>query len=147
MKSYGQALTQLGDASRGKAVFEKNCSACHRAGGLGVEMGPNLAAMQARGKAAILTNVLDPNREVNPAYVNYLVETTDGRSLTGMIVNETGTSITLQKEKKQQVEVPKSDIEAIKNTGLSLMPSGLEKEIPIDQMADLLEFLMQVEQP
>ena len=102
---------------------------------------------QARGKAAILTNVLDPNREVNPAYVNYLVETTDGRSLTGMIVNETGTSITLQKEKKQQVEVPKSDIEAIKNTGLSLMPSGLEKDIPIDQMADLLEFLMQVEQP
>ena len=51
-------------------------------------IGPNLAAMRSRGAEAILTNVLDPNREVNPQYLNYIVQTRSGRSLSGMIASE-----------------------------------------------------------
>ena len=84
-----------GDAERGKQVFAKTCAACHKVQGVGHDIGPNLAAMKARGPEAILLNVLDPNREVNPQYLSYAVLTTDGRQLTGMIAAETATSVTL----------------------------------------------------
>lgn len=142
METYRRSLTLLGDPVRGQAIFTQHCSQCHRAGEVGFEIGPNLATMKTRGKEAILANVLAPNREVNPAFVNYLVETRDGRLLTGMIADETTTRMTLRKEKSQEVNIPKSEIAAIKNTGMSLMPTGLEKEISVEQMADLLEFLM-----
>lgn len=140
---YQPAIRMLGDVEKGRAVFEKNCAKCHRAGGVGFEIGPNLAAMRARGKSAILANVLDPNLEVNPQFVNYIVETADGRTHTGMLANETETSITLKQENNKTTTLLKSDIEAIKNSGLSLMPTGLEKDLPVEQMADLLEFLIQ----
>lgn len=142
VQSYKRSLTLLGDVASGKKVFQQHCSKCHRANGTGFEIGPNLAAMKARGKAAVLANVLDPNREVNPAYLNYLVQTNSGRTFTGMIAHESSTALTLKQEQNKLIEISKSDIEAIKNSGLSLMPVGLEKEISVEQMADLLEFLM-----
>ncbi|MEC9093604.1 MAG: hypothetical protein VX438_12905, partial [Planctomycetota bacterium] len=62
--------------------------------------------------------------------------------LTGMIDNESDNGISLKQEKNKVTNLARSEIEAIKNSRLSLMPSGLEKEITVDQMADLLEFLM-----
>ena len=55
----------------------------------------NLAAMKARGPEAILLNVLDPNREVNPQFLSYALLTLDGRQLTGMITAETATSASI----------------------------------------------------
>lgn len=142
LKKYEASLNLLGDIQNGQKIFEKHCAKCHRAGGVGFEIGPNLAAMKSRGKAAILSNVLDPNREVNPAYLNYLVETFDGKTHNGMIAAETASTLSLKQEKNKRLDFAKTEIEAIKNTGLSLMPVGLEKEIKVEQMADLLEFLM-----
>ena len=51
--------------------------------------GPNLATIQNRGPEAIVLNILDPNREVNPQYVNYLVVTKNGQTASGMIAGET----------------------------------------------------------
>ncbi len=97
VEAYRSALSMPGDRERGREVFKKICAACHKLDGMGHEVGPNLAAMQNRGPEAILVNVLDPNREVNPQYVNYVLLTDDGRSLTGMIAAETATSVTLKR--------------------------------------------------
>lgn len=142
ISAYQKSLSILGRASVGRKIFEKHCSNCHKASGLGFEIGPNLAAMKSRGKSAILSNVLDPNREVNPAFANYIVQLDDGRNVTGMITGETSNSITLTEAGNKSQTVSRDQIEAIKNSGLSLMPEGFEKEISIEQMADLLEFLM-----
>lgn len=142
IKNYQKSLLMLGQASKGKKIFEKHCANCHKAAGIGYEIGPNLVAMKSRGKAAILSNVLDPNREVNPSFNNYIVQLDDGRSVNGMITNETSNSITLTSAGNKSQTVSRDKIEAIKNSGLSLMPEGLEKEISVEQMADLLEFLM-----
>ena len=85
--------------------------------------------------------MLDPNREVNPQYLNYAVLTTDGRQLTGMIAAETATSITLKRADNATDTVLRIDIEQLKSTGMSLMPEGMEKQIDQQTMADLLEFL------
>ena len=108
-----------GDAERGKQVFTKTCAACHKVQTTGNDIGPNLAAMKARGPEAILLNVLDPNREVNPQYLNYAVMTTDGRQLTGLIAAETATSITLKRADNATDTVLRIDIEQLKHPFVS----------------------------
>jgi putative membrane-bound dehydrogenase-like protein len=138
---YREVLTLAGNAAGGKEVFTKVCAACHKVGGVGHEIGPNLAAMKARGAEAILVNVLDPNREVNPQYLNYAVRLTDGRTLTGMIAAESATSLTLRRADNQQDTVLRIEIDQLKSSGQSLMPEGIERQIDKQQMADLLEYL------
>ena len=79
------SLNVSGDPAAGKKVFQKTCSICHKLEGVGHEIGPNLATIQNRGPETILVNILDPNREVNPQYLNYVLVSDDGRSTTGMI--------------------------------------------------------------
>src|SRR5690606_25838020 len=145
LASYLERLWQGGDATRGRAVFEKQCATCHQVGSLGKPIGPSLAAMKNRGAEAIVTNVLDPNREVNPQFVSYSIVTAQGRSLSGMISSETATSLTLRQADGREVVVLRIDIEELRSTGLSLMPEGLEKQIDPQQMADLVQFLLAAE--
>jgi putative heme-binding domain-containing protein len=141
VEEYRGVLEMKGDAARGKQVFAKVCAACHRVEGVGHELAPSLAAMKTRGSEAILLNVLDPNREVNPQYLSYALLTLDGRQLTGLIAAETATSVTLKRADNASDTVLRIDIDQLKSSGLSLMPEGLEKQIDQQAMADLLEYL------
>ncbi|MBW3595956.1 MAG: c-type cytochrome [Planctomycetes bacterium] len=145
LAKFRAALELEGDAAPGKAAFTKHCSKCHRLEGAGHELGPNLAAMQNRGPEAILTNVIDPNREVNPQYVTYVLITQDGRSLSGMISAETATSVTLRRAENAHDTVLRIDIDELRSTGQSLMPEGMEKEIDVQMMADLIAYIQSVE--
>ncbi len=144
LAAYKTALTLKGDEARGKALFKKVCAACHRVEGVGHEIGPSLAALQGRGPDTILLNVLDPNREVNPQYVNYVVVTKDGRQFTGMVAAETATSVTLKRAENLTDTLLRIDIEQMRSTGLSLMPEGLEQQVDRQGMADLIAYVMNV---
>jgi len=141
VERYRQALNTLGSPDKGRAVFRSTCIACHRAEGVGQELAPNLMTVQNRGAEAILLNILDPNREVNPQFVNYVVVTKDGRSASGIIAGESATSITLRRGEGQSETILRSQVEELSSTGMSLMPEGLEKEIDQQAMADLLAYL------
>ena len=140
--AYLTALQTPGDAERGRTVFRKHCAACHRVDGAGVDVGPNLSAFANRGPEALVTNVLDPNREVHPQYLSYLVLTADGRTLTGMIVAESAGSVTLQRAEGVRETVRRRDVESLRGTGTSLMPVGLERSIDPAAMADLAAYLL-----
>ncbi len=140
--SYRPVLSLQGEASRGKVTFQKICAACHRADGVGHEIGPNLATVKNRGAEFILFNVLDPSREVNPQYVNYMAVTDDGRTLTGMIATETATSITLKRAEGAADTILRTNLEDLRSTGLSIMPEGLEKQIDKQTMADVIAYLL-----
>lgn len=142
VQAYRGALEMPGDVDRGKLVFKKICAACHRAEGVGYEIGPNLATVQNRGAESILVNVLDPSREVNPQFVNYIVETDDGRSITGMVAAETATSVTLKRAENATDTVLRINIDQMQSTGLSIMPEGVEKDLDIQAMADLIAYLL-----
>lgn len=144
VERYRPALKLAGDAAAGREVFRKNCAACHKLEGAGHEIGPNLATIKNRGAEAILTNVLDPNREVNPQYLNYLLVTDDGRSVTGMIKSESAASITLVRGDEQSDTVLRSEVEALQSTGLSLMPEGLEQQIDPPALANLIAYLLSI---
>jgi putative heme-binding domain-containing protein len=144
LAKYASALQRAGDLERGRQVFTKHCASCHRVEGKGHEIGPNLATIKSRGPDSILVNVLDPNAEVNPQYVNYVVLTVDGRTMTGMIASENANSITLQRAEAATDTVLRSDVERLQSTGKSIMPEGLEESIDVQSMADLISYLMQV---
>src|SRR6185437_10759296 len=142
--AYRGALALKGEPAKGKVIFQKTCVACHQLEKVGNELGPNLVSMQARGPEAILINILDPNLEVNPQYVEYVVLTRDGRTLSGLLSAETATSITLKRAQGEMDSVLRADVAKMRSTGLSLMPEGLEQQFDQQGMADLVAYLMSV---
>ena len=144
--AYEDVISMPGDASRGREVFKRVCAACHQVEGTGHAIGPNLVTMRNRGPESIVVNVLDPNREVNPEFLNYILVTADGRTLSGMIAAETATGLTLKRAENASDTVLRIDIEEMRSTGMSLMPEGLEKDLDKQALADLLAYLSSIEQ-
>ena len=144
VNDYQAALKIKGVAGRGKVVFTKNCSACHKLQGVGKELGADLNGISNKSPEAILVNILDPNREVKPKFLNYVLSTTDGRTHLGMIVEETATSIRLQRHDGTRVTVLRIHIDKLHSTNLSFMPEGIEKQIDPRAMADLLVYLTSI---
>src|SRR5205814_7730765 len=120
---YRPALELQADAARGKAVFQKTCSTCHRLENVGVEVGPDLlSALRNKSREQLLTDILDPSREVDPRYINYMVTTKAGRSFSGMIAAETASSLTLRRAEKAEDTILRNQIDEIVATAKSLMP-------------------------
>lgn len=142
LRAYQVTLTLAGDRERGAAVFRQQCSGCHQIGSVGYQVGPNLVALKSRGAEAILTNVLDPNREVNPAWRDYLAVTTDGTTHNGVLVQEAAESLTLRRAEAKETRLLRADVEVIRDTGRSLMPEGLEKNVDTQALADLIQFIL-----
>jgi len=147
IEAYQAALKLKGDPKRGQWVAEQICIACHKIGKLGNDVGPNLATIQNRSPADLMANILDPNREVQANYTQYLVELRDGRSVSGFIVSESPASITLKRMEGVQETLLRQNIKHISSNSRSLMPEGLEQLIDQQQMSDLIAFLLHLKQP
>ncbi|MAX36176.1 MAG: dehydrogenase [Gimesia sp.] len=143
--AYQPALDLKTDLAAGKVIFKRECLTCHKLGKEGYEVGPNLATIKNRTASEILVHVLDPNKEVSPNYLEYVVVTDVGLIETGIIVNETPSSITLKKAENKEITILRENIEEIRSSGKSLMPEGFEKKIKTREMADLIAYLMALE--
>ena len=141
LADYQVALQMIGDPARGREVFRKNCATCHKIGDIGVNVAPDIADSRTKTPAQILLGILQPNRAIDSNYVSYSVITVDGRALTGILGAETGSSITLRQPEDKTVTLLRSEIEEMRSNGVSLMPEGLEKNIPHQAMADLIHFI------
>jgi putative heme-binding domain-containing protein len=139
---YQSVLSTASDRTRGQKIFERECLTCHKLGDKGHEVGPNLATIRHRTPQEVLAHVLDPNREVAPNYLEYVVALDDGRVATGLIASETATSLSLRAADNKQETILRQNIDEIQSTGKSLMPEGFEKKINPQEMADLLAFLL-----
>ncbi len=138
---YVPALRLKGDPGHGLEVFNAQCASCHRVGKTGVEVGPDLAGVAARTPEELLVNILDPNRQVQSNYVNYMIRTFDGRTLSGIVAEETPTTITLRRAEGIEDIILRDDIDEMISMGLSIMPEELEAAIDFQQMADLIAYI------
>ncbi|MEW4529628.1 PVC-type heme-binding CxxCH protein [Maioricimonas sp. JC845] len=138
---YEPALEGDADATRGHAVFKKNCATCHRVGEEGFAVGPDLVSISNKSPRDLLIAILDPNREAQPNFTSYTALTESGQVHTGLIAAETAGSITLRRAEGKEDTLLREDIEVLKSNGISLMPVGLEKEISPEQMADVVAFI------
>ena len=99
--------------------------------------------MRGNGREYLLTHLVDPNREVNGQFVEYVVDTKDGRTISGLLSSETAAAVTLLKPGGATETISRGEIDKLRGTGLSLMPEGLERQIADpQQMADLIAHLM-----
>jgi putative membrane-bound dehydrogenase-like protein len=138
---YRTALDRKGDPTKGKALFKAHCAACHKLEGVGEDVGADLKAIRDRGTEGVLLNILDPNREVKPQFLTYAAELTSGRAITGMLVAESATGLTIRRADGISESVPRADVESLRSLGVSYMPEGLEKQLDVPAMADLLAYL------
>ena len=109
--------------------------------GWALSSGADLNAIRDQEREAILLNILDPNRDVKPQFLSYILVTNAGRTVTGMITAETANAITLRRADGTGETVLRIDIEELRSTGVSFMPEGLEQQIDVPAMADLLAYL------
>ena len=141
LAEYQTALSLPGDPLRGRAVFEKNCAACHRMAGMGTQVGPDIADSRTRTPAALLTDILDPNRAIDGNHLAYTVLTTSGRVEMGLLAGETTAAVTLRQAGGKTLTLDRDDIELLRPANVSLMPLGLERTVTPQQMADLIGFI------
>ena len=144
---YRHALQLTGDAARGATVFKKTCSQCHRLGETGYAIGPDLTALTDKSAESLLVAIFDPNRAVEAKFMNYTAVTEDGVTHTGMLGAESAAGVTLIAAEGKQVSLLRKDLEALECSSKSLMPEGLEKDLPPQSAADLLAYLGGVKAP
>ncbi len=142
IRRYTPALSLRGSRDRGKTLFEQRCSACHRLEEIGHALGPDLVASKAGGREAIMISILDPNRDLQPNYLAYIVETKDGNTLVGLVVAESPSGVTLRQAFGAETAIARADIKAMRSQNESLMPQGIEEGLEPQDLADLLEFVV-----
>ena len=138
---YLRDMPEAGETTMGAELFGKRCAQCHRLNNLGHAVGPDLGALTDKSLSALVTAVLDPNRAVEAKYLQYGAETSSGQVHTGLLSQETATSLTLLGAEAKATSLLRQELEDLWSVQKSLMPEGLEKEISPADMAHLMAFV------
>ena len=139
--TYRETVEAGGDFERGRAVYKKVCSVCHKVGDEGHNVGPELVSVANKSPADLLVAILDPNREAQPKYVSYTIETTQGQVFGGILASESTTAVTLRRSEAKEDTIARELIESMASTGVSLMPVGVEKDLTPQNIADVVAFV------
>jgi putative heme-binding domain-containing protein len=116
---------------------------CHQLQGKGQAIGPDLSGLGNKNKEILLSDILDPSRQVAGDFIGYTALTESGEAVTGILVSETPGGITLRRPGLGDELIPRVRLKELQASGKSLMPEGLERGLTPGDMADLLEFLLQ----
>lgn len=142
---YSALITQKAIVSasliNGKAVFQKTCGACHRMYGEGGILGPDLTGSNRENLDYILSNILDPNGDIQDDYRMVIITTRDGRTYLGNISKETERQITLSVVGQDPVIINTSNIQSRETAPKSMMPEGLLQTLTDHEVIDLIAFL------
>jgi len=130
-----------GDPYAGRTVFLGTCGACHALHGQGGAVGPDLTKFKRDDVDSLLLNIVNPNAEIREGYESFLVNTNDGRMVTGFLVEQDPQVVVLRGLDGQNVALPRADIREIKAAGVSLMPEGLLDAFDEKQVRDLFAYL------
>jgi putative membrane-bound dehydrogenase-like protein len=141
LDAYRDVLTTPGDPVRGKAVFLKTCATCHRSNDGGHAVGPDVPSLAGKSAAYLLTEILDPNRNVDTRYVQYDAQTKAGRVFSGVLAGETATSVTLRGPEGKEQVLLREELDELRSNGRSLMPEGLEKDLSRQDLADVIAYV------
>jgi putative membrane-bound dehydrogenase-like protein len=130
-----------GDRVNGKQLFQKNCATCHMLFGEGSKVGPDLTGAERKNRDWLITQVVDPSSVIRPEFVAYLVTTTDGRTLTGLIAESTPKAVTLLDAKNERTILARDKIDELEPSPVSLMPEKILDPFDDQQICDLFSYL------
>jgi putative heme-binding domain-containing protein len=139
-------LAAPGNSERGRNLFFNvatvQCKTCHVIAGTGGKVGPDLSQIGKKyNKAQLLESVLEPSKFIDPKYITRLVETTAGKVVTGLLIEQTEKEVVLRDAKDQLIRIPANEIELLVPQRQSIMPDLQLRDLTLEQVADLLEFM------
>ena len=130
-------------AAKGGQIFTQHCAACHRLGGTGGNVGPNLDGVVARDLTRLVEDILDPNRNVDPVFKLTTVTTTSGQTISGMNKREEGGTLLLSDPATgQDRAIALANVASVTASPFSAMPAVFESAIPEADFYDLIAFLL-----
>jgi putative heme-binding domain-containing protein len=130
------------DAAAGKQVYTKTCGVCHKLGGEGTKIGPDLDGIGNRGLERLVEDILEPNRNVDQAFRTTLVTTDDGQAINGLALREEGQVLVLADNQGKEVRVRLENILERSVSSLSPMPSNVSEQLEEREFYHLLAFLL-----
>jgi putative heme-binding domain-containing protein len=143
MDRVGKIVTSgKGDAAAGKLIFTNTCAKCHKLFGEGGQVGPELTTYERDNLRYWLENIIDPSASIRDEYVAFVVETKDGRSLTGIIVAQDKATVSLRQNDGTTIRLAREQIEDLAASPISLMPEDVLKDLKDQQLRDLFAYLM-----
>ncbi|HEY1123795.1 MAG TPA: c-type cytochrome, partial [Haloferula sp.] len=129
------------EPAKGRAIFDRTCSACHKLFGEGGIIGPELTGGERGNVGHWLDNILDPNGLIGQGYELHRIEKNDGTSITGMLAAENDDELILRMV-GVETRVPKKDVKSNTSLGNSMMPEGLLSGLSDEDVRDLIGYLM-----
>jgi putative heme-binding domain-containing protein len=138
-----------GDASRGNKLFLSTdgiqCKNCHKidaADRIGKAVGPSFEDIRKRlNREEILTSILDPSKKIDAKYAHYVIETVDGRVLSGVLKEKTAQRLVLVNALGEELIIPAQDVDFFERQDKSMMPDLQVRDMTAQQVADLLAFI------
>jgi putative heme-binding domain-containing protein len=144
-KKYREMITTTAlssaDLKSGKKIFQNTCGTCHKMFGEGSVIGPDLTGSNRSDTEYILLNVLEPSAEIQEDYRMVVINTRDGRTYSGNVINENQRQLTLRVVGQEPVIINKSTIQSKDVTPVSLMPPGLFSNLTEKEIIDLMAYL------
>lgn len=140
MKTIVQA--KPGNIEVGKALFARSCASCHRLFDQGGTLGPDLTGYERKNLDYLLLHIIDPNADIREGYVNYSLHTSDGRYLSGRLVENSGQMVRLQTPSGTTFTFAQNQLESMQAVPVSLMPERLLDGMSEEQVRDLFAYLM-----
>ncbi|MFO0929724.1 MAG: HEAT repeat domain-containing protein [Gemmataceae bacterium] len=131
-----------GDAAAGKAVYTTTCGKCHKLFGEGGDVGPELTGYERTNPLYWMENIVDPSAMIREEYTQFVIQTDDGRTLSGIIAGQDKTTVTLKDQEGRTVRLDRDRIDDMRASPVSLMPEGQLKTLTEQQVRDLFAFLM-----
>lgn len=141
IEKYRQAFVQTPNLENGKKMFAQHCSACHKIDNVGTSIGPDISDARDQTFEKLLTSILDPNRTIDANYFKYVCETADGTIVDGLMEESSQDQIVLRQQNGSRISIPRTEIQEIKVTGLSLMPVGFEAQLSPESMNDVIAYI------
>jgi putative heme-binding domain-containing protein len=139
---------RTGNAANGQKVMaasltgEAQCLKCHTVRGTGGQIGPDLSMIGKKGsKENLFESILAPSKAIADQHVSWKIDTADGQALTGLIVAETETTVTLRDANGKDYPIPVKDVDKRTKSLVSLMPDNLAAALTEDELVDLVEYL------
>ncbi len=131
-----------GDAEKGVLVFKNLCAQCHKIHGEGQDVGPDITANGRSTFDQLLSNVFDPSLVIGAGYQAVTVTTGKGRSITGLMVEDTPQHVVLKLQGGKLETIARADVDELSVSKVSLMPDGIENQLKPQELADLFAFLV-----
>lgn len=130
-----------GDPKNGYAVFKEHCAKCHKLFDEGETIGPDLTTANRKDREYLLTSIVDPSSYIRAEYLSVQLLTDDGRIMTGLVTQETPTTITLVDSQNESTTIARDNIDEIATSEISQMPEELLNQLKPQQLRDLFAYL------